>query len=458
MRALFCCLVAATLWLAAPLPVSAEEPQSSSPFSDAQREVLHAEIRAYLLEHPEVLQEMITLLEQKQQAATAENDLNLVAMHADEIFDDGFSWVGGNPEGAFTVVEFLDYQCGFCKRAQPDVTELLKSDGDIRLIVKEMPILGPGSELAARAAVATMVTEGPEKYAALHAELMGLQGGITDVSLDQALSDTGLDPGQGAGGDAGSRGGPPPGRHPRPGGEARHIRHPDLRLRQPDDPRLPAAGADARSGGNGARHQLIRGADPRSGKVISAFPPRAAPNIQGPDPERGQAGTSASNKNRAHMSKRPQESDIEFIKALAELLRANDLTEIEVNRDYGEEEALTVRVARQAPAMVAPMAPAPLQIAAPAAAAAAAPAAADPGEDPGVVPSPMVGTAYLSPEPEAPAFVKVGDPVTEGQTILIIEAMKTMNQIAAPRAGRIKRLLVADGQPVEFGAPLFILE
>ena len=103
---------------------------------------------------------MIQLLEQKQQAATAENDRDLVAMHAKDIFDDGFSWVGGNPDGQFTVVEFLDYQCGFCRRAQPEVTELLSSDGDIRLIVKEMPILGPGSELAARAAVATLITRG----------------------------------------------------------------------------------------------------------------------------------------------------------------------------------------------------------------------------------------------------------------------------------------------------------
>ena len=163
------------------------------------------------------------------------------------------------------------------------------------------------------------------------------------------------------------------------------------------------------------------------------------------------------------MSKRPQESDIEFIKALAELLRANDLTEIEVNRDYGDDDALTVRVARQAAAVAAPAAPAPVHVAAAPAPAAAAPAAgpaiaADPSDDPGVVPSPMVGTAYLQAEPEVPPFVKVGDPVTEGQTILIIEAMKTMNQIAAPRAGRVKRILVADGQPVEFGAPLLILE
>jgi acetyl-CoA carboxylase biotin carboxyl carrier protein len=163
------------------------------------------------------------------------------------------------------------------------------------------------------------------------------------------------------------------------------------------------------------------------------------------------------------MSKRPQESDVEFIKALAELLRDNDLTEIEVNRDYGEDDSLTIRVARQLVAAAPAPAP-PLQLASPAAVPAAmAPAAApspvlDPAEDPGVVASPMVGTAYLQAEPGTPPFVKVGDSVTEGQTILIIEAMKTMNQIPAPRAGRIKRILIDDGAPVEFGAPLMILE
>jgi acetyl-CoA carboxylase biotin carboxyl carrier protein len=163
------------------------------------------------------------------------------------------------------------------------------------------------------------------------------------------------------------------------------------------------------------------------------------------------------------MSKRPQESDIEFIKALAELLRANDLSEIEVSRDFGDDDALTVRVARQVAVASAPApGPAPLALpgtVAPTGAAHATPAAApDPAEDPGVVPSPMVGTAYLQPEPEAPPFVKVGDTVAEGETILIIEAMKTMNQIPAPRAGRVARILVEDGQPVEFGAPLMILE
>ena len=161
------------------------------------------------------------------------------------------------------------------------------------------------------------------------------------------------------------------------------------------------------------------------------------------------------------MSKRPQESDIEFIKALAELLRTNDLSEIEVSREFGDDDALTVRVARQTTVIAAP---APAMLAAAPGVPAAAPAAtapapaADPAEDPGVVPSPMVGTTYLQPEPGAPAFIKVGDSVTEGQTILIIEAMKTMNQIPAPRAGRVKRILVEDGSPVEFGAPLIILE
>lgn len=150
------------------------------------------------------------------------------------------------------------------------------------------------------------------------------------------------------------------------------------------------------------------------------------------------------------------ESDVAFIKALAELLRENDLSELEVSREYGEDDALNVRVARQ----MAP-APAPIQYAAaPTASAPAAPAAApsdDPAQDPGAVTSPMVGTAYLSSEPGSAAFVQVGDSVAEGQTLLIVEAMKTMNQIPSPRAGKVKRILIEDGAPVEFGAPLVIL-
>lgn len=156
------------------------------------------------------------------------------------------------------------------------------------------------------------------------------------------------------------------------------------------------------------------------------------------------------------------DSDVAFIKALAELLRENDLTELQVKRDYAEDDSLNVRVSRQtitapvAAPVAAPAIAAPAPASAPAAAPASAPA--DPAQDPGAVTSPIVGTAYLSPEPGASAFISVGDTVTEGQTLLIVEAMKTMNQIPSPRAGKVKRILIEDGAAVEFGAPLVILE
>lgn len=153
------------------------------------------------------------------------------------------------------------------------------------------------------------------------------------------------------------------------------------------------------------------------------------------------------------------ESDVAFIRALAELLRENDLTELEVGREYGEDDSLNVRVARQI--MAAPVAAVPMQMQAAPQAVAAAPVAAvsdDPAQDPGAVTSPMVGTVYLASEPGAADFVKVGDTVSEGQTLLIVEAMKTMNHIPAPRAGTIKRIMVGDGDAVEFGAPLVIIE
>lgn len=164
------------------------------------------------------------------------------------------------------------------------------------------------------------------------------------------------------------------------------------------------------------------------------------------------------------MTKQSHENDVAFIQALAELLNKNELTEIAVVREYGEDDSLEVRVVKQATIVAAPApvyaaAPAHAPVAAaPAAAAVAAPAEADPAAHPGAVTSPMVGTAYLSPEPGANAFVKVGDTVKEGQTLLIVEAMKTMNHIPAPRAGTVKRILVDDGAPVEYGAALMIVE
>ncbi len=165
------------------------------------------------------------------------------------------------------------------------------------------------------------------------------------------------------------------------------------------------------------------------------------------------------------MARQPEEKstgkfstdDSALIRELALLLDETSLTEIEIERA-----GLRVRVARNIsiaahmPATV-PMAAAPAFAAMPVAAAAAA-AVADFSKHPGMVPSPMVGTAYWSPEPGAKPFIEVGAKVSAGQTLLIIEAMKTMNQIPSPRAGTVTQILVEDGQPVEFGEPLVIIE
>lgn len=162
------------------------------------------------------------------------------------------------------------------------------------------------------------------------------------------------------------------------------------------------------------------------------------------------------------MSKQSPDSDVAFIAALAELLNKNDLTEISVKRDYAADDSLEVRVVKQtnivtmthaAPAVhyAAPAAHAPQTVAGPA-------IPEDPAQHPGALTSPMVGTAYLSAEPGSTPFVAIGSSVTEGQTVMIIEAMKTMNHIAAPRAGVVKRIMVSDGNAVEYGAPLMIIE
>jgi protein-disulfide isomerase len=173
---------------------AASQSAPASPFDDAERAALHDEIRAYLLEHPEILVEMYALLEEKQRAQTAEADGQLVEENAAAIFDDGYSYVGGNPEGDVTIVEFLDYQCGFCRRAHPELMDLLESDGNIRWVVKEFPILGPNSELAARAAVATLIAEGAETYARLNDLMMRHSGPVSDENLDAVLTEAGADP------------------------------------------------------------------------------------------------------------------------------------------------------------------------------------------------------------------------------------------------------------------------
>lgn len=145
--------------------------------------------------------------------------------------------------------------------------------------------------------------------------------------------------------------------------------------------------------------------------------------------------------------------DEQLIRQLAELLNETGLSEIEI-----EKSGLKVRVARTL--NVQSTVAAPVAAAAPAAGAAApaAKGAIDPAKHPGVVKSPMVGTAYRSPEPGAAVFIEVGSQVSQGDTLFIIEAMKTMNQIPAPHAGKVTAIFVENGQPVEFGEPMVIIE
>ena len=165
------------------------------------------------------------------------------------------------------------------------------------------------------------------------------------------------------------------------------------------------------------------------------------------------------------MTKNNRDKDVQFIEALAVLLREHDLNEVEVNREFGQDDSLTVRVARVSQAVSATpnsnsTLAAPIQETKPASDPNQTSGSTidDPANHPGAVTSPMVGTVYMQPEPGAAAFISVGASISEGDTLLIIEAMKTMNQIPAPKSGVVKRILVEDGAAVEFGAPLAIIE
>ena len=166
------------------------------------------------------------------------------------------------------------------------------------------------------------------------------------------------------------------------------------------------------------------------------------------------------------MTKNNRDKDVQFIEALAVLLREHDLNEVEVNREFGQDDSLTVRVARggqivaAAPTISNPTLAAPVQEGTSVSVSNQTSdiVVDDPANHPGAVTSPMVGTVYMQAEPGAPPFISVGASISEGDTLLIVEAMKTMNQIPAPKSGIVKRILVEDGAAVEFGAPLAIIE
>lgn len=183
-------LAAAALLISLAAPATAFD---ITAMKDSERQAFRDEVRSYLLDNPDVLMEAIAVLEQRQAEAQNSNDQTLVQANAEALFNDGYSYVGGNPEGDVTVVEFLDYQCGYCKKAYPEVTQLVESDGDIRYVVKEFPILGDASVLASRFAIAVKQVAGDEAYAGAHHELMTFRGEFSDASLRQLATSMSLD-------------------------------------------------------------------------------------------------------------------------------------------------------------------------------------------------------------------------------------------------------------------------
>ena len=161
--------------------------------SEAERTALRSEIREFLLEEPGILIEMIAIIEGGQTDAKTERDRELVHRFRNEIENDGMSFVGGNPDGDVTIVEFLDYRCGYCKRAHGEIAALLRRDDGIRWIAKEFPILGPESMLAARMAVATLQTLGDEAYFVLHDVLMTHDGPVNAATLPEIASRADID-------------------------------------------------------------------------------------------------------------------------------------------------------------------------------------------------------------------------------------------------------------------------
>lgn len=152
-----------------------------------------AQVRAYLLENPEVIFEAVAAFEQRNAAAQADMDRAILDANVDALFNDGYSWIGGNPDGDVTLVKFHDYRCSFCIRAHDEIAELLEADDNVRLIIKEFPILGPESELAARFVIAGHMLGGPEAYAEFREILIRHDGAITEDFLDDVATDYGLD-------------------------------------------------------------------------------------------------------------------------------------------------------------------------------------------------------------------------------------------------------------------------
>ena len=177
---------AALLAVAAPQAVRAQN------FSPAQRSDIERVVHDYLLAHPEVLQEAMSELEKRQTAAQAEKYKVAVKEHAQKLFSSPNQVTLGNPNGNVTFVEFFDYNCGYCKRAMDDMLTLLKDDPKLKVVLKEFPVLGPGSLEAARVAVAVRMQDKPKKYLEFHTKLLGGRGAADEAHALAVAKDIGM--------------------------------------------------------------------------------------------------------------------------------------------------------------------------------------------------------------------------------------------------------------------------
>lgn len=182
--------LAAALMFGLAAPAGAFDINAMTP---AERTAFGEAVKTWLMDNPEVLIEMSQKLEQRQYASQADNDRALLDEHRAALFEDAASWVGGNPEGDITVVEFMDYRCGYCRKAQSDVEELVKSDGNIRLVIKEFPVLGEASILSSKFAIAVRQVGGDAAYKRAHDALITLRGEPNAATLSRLASDMKLD-------------------------------------------------------------------------------------------------------------------------------------------------------------------------------------------------------------------------------------------------------------------------
>ena len=165
-----------------------------SNLTEQDREELGNEIRRFILENPEVIVESLIMMQERERLAESERGRAQVGLFGEELFGDRDSWAGGSLDGDITVVEFIDYRCGFCRRSHGIVEELINSDGNIRLVLKEFPILGEDSEFASRIAVAVLQLAGASPYKAVHDRLMTHRGAFDDSLVAEMAGVAGLRP------------------------------------------------------------------------------------------------------------------------------------------------------------------------------------------------------------------------------------------------------------------------